>query len=274
MSKPSAILMGSKPGSAVALEILLQRGWEVKCAVASTQSVTPWLVGQDLSDSARTFGIKLIDQEKIPRDEKVDFVISYMFRRLVKRHLLETPRRAALNFHAAPLPGFGGWAFYNVAIVEGVSEYGCTCHYMDEGFDSGPILKVRRFPIDPRQETAYSLEQKAQAEMVRLFVDFCVLAETREELPLEKQDKEKVRYFTRRDFEELREIPSGASEETIDRYARAFFFPPYQCAQLRTNGTIVEVLPRLGKEQIAKRLHQCEKERLLEIAREYSSQQA
>ena len=55
-----------------------------------------------------------------------------------------------------------------VAILEDSPEYGCTCHIMDENFDSGPLVKVRRFAINPREETALSLE-KSSTEMILLF---------------------------------------------------------------------------------------------------------
>ena len=102
-------------------------------------------------------GLKVVTQKDLTISETADFVISYMYRHLVKSETLAMARRAALNFHAGPLPEYGGWAFYNLAILESASEYGCTCHFMDEGFDTGPLFKVKRFPIDASQETAYSL---------------------------------------------------------------------------------------------------------------------
>ncbi len=100
----------------------------------------------------------------------MDFVISYMYRHLVKGDVIAMAKQAAVNFHAGPLPAYGGWAFYNVAILENASEYGCTCHYMDEGFDTGPIFKVRNFPINTSLETACSLERKTQREMINFLM--------------------------------------------------------------------------------------------------------
>ena len=271
-NKPSAVLMGSKPGSVVALSILLEREWEVKNVVVSPEFSYPWIAGQTLEDFATAKGIKVVSQTHLPRDETVDFVISYMSRYRVKSDVLSLAVRAALNFHAAPLPEFAGWAFYNMAILENASEYGCTCHYMDEGFDTGPILKVRRFPIEASQETAWSLEQKAQEEMIRLFLDFCYMAETQEKLPLQEQDRSKMRYLNRQEFEALKEIHGDADEETIDRCARAFWYPPYECAYLKVGSTKVEVLPRIVKEQIAALFHANDLERLKNVARYYRAE--
>jgi methionyl-tRNA formyltransferase len=165
-------------------------------------------------------------------------------------------RRAAVNFHAGPLPEFGGWAFYSVAILENAPEYGCTCHYMDDGFDTGPLLRVRRFPIDAARETAYSLERKAQAEMVRLFAEFCEMADSAGDLPREKQDGRKIRYMSHEEFEALKRIPPSADAETVERYARAFWYPPYECAVMRVGFRLVEVLPRFVKVELAELLHE------------------
>jgi methionyl-tRNA formyltransferase len=267
MSKPSAILLGSKPGSVVALTILLRRGWSVNGVLASVNDrIDPEAGG--LAERARLHGIELApSQEDLP-SQPVDFVISYMFRSLVSAPVRALARRAALNFHAGPLPEFGGWAFYSVAILENAGMYGCTCHYMDDGFDSGPLLRVRRFPINASQETAYSLEQRSQAEMVRLFHDFCDMAEAGGPLPREAQDPGKRRYLSRAEFEALKEIPKGADEETIQRYARAFWYPPYGGAVMRIGDLAVEIVPALARKQLGPRLLEGDVSRLMRVADE------
>jgi methionyl-tRNA formyltransferase len=268
MNKPSAILMGSKPGSVVALSVMLERGWVIKAVVTTQKNLHPWIAGPTLSEFAAAKGIRVTTQGELPRHQTADFVISYMFRNRVKPDVISLARRAALNFHAGPLPEFGGWAFYSVAILENSAEYGCTCHYMDNGFDTGPLLKVRRFPIDAARETAYSLEQKAQAEMVRLFGEFCEMAESGDELPCEQQDAVKMRYLSREAFEALKRIPADADAETVDRYARAFWYPPYECALVRVGDRDVEILPGIVKDGLARLLHANDLVNLQKVAAE------
>lgn len=269
MSKPSAILLGSKPGATVALEVLLQRNWKVRAVVPSGQSSHDFISGQRLGELALKHGIPVIKQSELPC-EPVDFVISYMFRYKVKSPTLKLATRAALNFHAGPLPEYGGWAFYNLAILENTSSYGCTCHHMDEGFDTGPIVKVNRFSIDASQETAWSLERKAQEEMIRLFIDFCDLAESGCDLPRIEQEKSRMRYLDQASFEKLKEIPAGADDETIQRHARAFFYPPYECAYMSIGGAKVEVLPKIAKQLLAERLHDDDLTELQDAAKNHT----
>ena len=130
----SAILLGSKPGSVVALLLLLQRGWDVKAVVSSSHQAN-WLPEPSLYKVAKSLGIQTVETEDDLSSYSVDLVISYMFRRRVQKKTL-LMGRYPINFHPGPLPGFGGWAFYNVAILENSPDYGCTCHIMDSDFDT------------------------------------------------------------------------------------------------------------------------------------------
>jgi methionyl-tRNA formyltransferase len=273
MKKPSVILLGSKPGSVVALELLLERGWDVRYVVTSQHDYS-WIEGPNLATFARARGLTVVSQKELPDDAKATFVLSYMFRYLVKARTRAMGERAALNFHAGPLPRFGGWAFYNVALLEGASEYGCTCHHMDDGFDTGPLLKVRTFPIESELETAVSLERKTQAEMIRLFCDFCMLAESTDVLPTTPQDPTLMRYMTQEQFTKLKEIPPGADGETQQRIARAFWYPPYECAYVNTQGGRLEVMPSIAKTEIASHQHGDDLTILRAAARTYVEERA
>ncbi len=103
--------------------------------------------------------------------------------------------------------------------------------------------------------------------MIRLFDDFCGLAETGAELPLEEQDKNRARYLTREQFEALKEIPANADAATIDRIARAFWYPPYECAYLRVGASKVQVVPDLVMDQLARLLHADDLESLEQSAK-------
>jgi methionyl-tRNA formyltransferase len=257
--------MGSKPGAVVALRTLLERGWDVRHVVVSRKIAHPWIPGETLEQAALAHGLSVVTQRELPR-EPVDFVISYMFRYRVKPDVIALGRRASVNFHAGPLPEYGGWAFYNIAILENATEYGCTCHHLDNGFDTGDLVEVRRFPIDSRAETAVSLERRTQEEMIRLFVDFCELAESGRPIPAVPQDPARQRYMSEEELQRLKEIPADADPETVDRYARAFWYPPYGCAYVNHNGQRLDVVPPSEKVRLASILHADDMERLQEAA--------
>jgi methionyl-tRNA formyltransferase len=140
---------------------------------------------------------------------------------------------------------------------------------MDEGFDTGPLLEVRRFAIDASRETAYSLEARAQEEMLRLFADVCEMAESVDKLPSEEQDRTRSRYYNRTQMEALKEIPPDADAETADRYARAFWYPPYECAYVVMNGHRVDVVPAIAKSRLGPLLHAGDLDRLERVLADY-----
>jgi methionyl-tRNA formyltransferase len=255
-AEPSLLLMGSKPGSVVALEVALRRGWRVAGVVVSKTDPHPWLPGERLDQAASRMNVPVFHQDNIPDRLTADLVVSYMFRHRVRPETLARADVAALNFHAAPLPEYGGWAFYSVAIIEDALEYGCTCHHMDNGFDTGDLCVVRRFPIEASNETAVSLERRAQNEMIALFVGILDRIERGQPLPREPQDPGRMRYMDQPTFQALKKIPLGADRDTIDRIARAFFYPPYEGAYMELHGDRIEVMPNLARRQIAHDLHE------------------
>ncbi|MBM3977536.1 MAG: phosphoribosylglycinamide formyltransferase [Planctomycetes bacterium] len=61
-------------------------------------------------------------------------------------------RGKALNIHPSLLPAFGGKGYYGdrvhaAVLAAGVSESGCTVHYVDDEYDRGAILLQRRVPV-------------------------------------------------------------------------------------------------------------------------------
>ena len=257
MHDKSVIFLGTKPAASLALKMLIDRGWIIKAVVTPADDPHPWISGPKVGDVAEENGIPVF-HDKISlnlRPFEADLVVSYMYRSLVALDTNSSAKVAALNFHPAPHPYFGGWAFYNVAIIEGVSSYGPTCHHMDEGFDTGDLVKVDSFEIDARKETAVSLERKTQTRMLKLFEETINAVENDIQLPRIKQKKSEMRYFNKKQFESLKRLSLSSSAEEIERFARAFWYPPYQGAYFEIGSKQVEIIPELVKEDLAERYH-------------------
>lgn len=253
----TAILFGDKPGAILALKHMHSLKWKIP-AVVSAMTERDFIGGPSLQQTANQLNIPFITQEDYLENfpQEPDLIISYMYRKRVKEETLKRAKIAAVNFHAAPLPRFGGWAYYNVAILEELDNYGVTCHHMDEGFDTGDLCMQRFFDIDPATETAISLEQKAQGEMLMLFSDFCKAIISGKNLPRVPQKKKDMRYMKKAEFDALKEVPTNADTHTIQKYARAFWYPPFGLAYIKTNNGKAEIIPEIVKSQLAKYLHQ------------------
>ncbi|MCL6441697.1 MAG: hypothetical protein K6T27_09430 [Thermoleophilum sp.] len=147
------------------------------------------------------------------------------------RALIELPRLYCLNFHPAPLPELRGLGGYNVAILEGYREYGVSCHHVAETIDTGDIVRVVRFPIDPDTETALSLDLRSQEALLELFRSVIDEVVAGHELPRIPQGA--GRYVDRAEFEQLRVV---GPRDDIERKIRAFWYPPYPGAVIELEG--------------------------------------
>ncbi|WP_367870782.1 phosphoribosylglycinamide formyltransferase [Luteolibacter sp. Populi] len=79
----------------------------------------------------------------------VNLVCLAGFMRLVKAPLLEAFPDRILNIHPALLPAFPGLQAWRQAIEAGVTETGCTVHYVDGGMDTGPVILQETVPVLP-----------------------------------------------------------------------------------------------------------------------------
>jgi phosphoribosylglycinamide formyltransferase-1 len=97
-------------------------------------------------------------------------------------HLLTIPpdfRFRVLNIHPSLLPAFGGKGMYGHHVHEAVLGYGakvsgCTVHFADDTYDTGPIIVQRTVPIldddtpDALAARVYAAECEAYPEAIRL----------------------------------------------------------------------------------------------------------
>lgn len=77
-----------------------------------------------------------------------DLMVVVAYGLILPKAILETPRLGCINVHASLLPRWRGAAPIQRAIEAGDSESGVTIMQMDEGLDTGDMLRMRRTPID------------------------------------------------------------------------------------------------------------------------------
>jgi len=86
----------------------------------------------------------------------------------------------AMNIHPALLPSFGGKGMYGRKVHEAVLEHGCkvsgcTVHFVDGAYDTGPIVIQRTCPVleddtpDTLADRVFEEEKIAYPEAIRLF---------------------------------------------------------------------------------------------------------
>jgi methionyl-tRNA formyltransferase len=247
-----AVFLGKhKRSAALALEHLVETGWEL-AAVVTGPPDEHTVEAQRVDLMVERHGLRQAGEEELYDAElgEVDLVVSFLFPRRILPPLIELPRAACLNFHPAPLPDLRGLGGFNVAILEGRGEYGVSAHHVAESFDTGDLVEVERFPIDPDGETAWSLDLKSQERLLGLFRRVVERVAAGEELPRTPQGE--GRYVSREEFERLRVVRPGDSPEETARRIRAFWYPPFEGAVLELDGrryTLVDgpLLEELGR---------------------------
>lgn len=73
-----------------------------------------------------------------------DLCIICHFERLIKEPIISVSKYGFINVHPSLLPNYRGMAPQHWPIINGESKTGITCHYIDEGTDTGDII-IQRF---------------------------------------------------------------------------------------------------------------------------------
>lgn len=172
------IFVGAVEGSYHALEEML----EIGANVVGVFTLAPEYASRhsdfaDLRPIAQKYGVPLWginninDQDVVTRLRGLqpDYIFVIGWSQIVKRPVLELPRRGCIGFHPSLLPQNRGRAVIPWTILQGLRRSGATMFYLDENLDAGDILIQKVFEVSPN-ETARTLYNKvitALREMIR-----------------------------------------------------------------------------------------------------------
>lgn len=86
------------------------------------------------------------DFEKL-KNLDIDLIVTCAYGQIIPKEVLDMPKYGCINVHASILPKYRGsapiqWCLFNNDDVTGV-----TIMYMDEGMDTGDIIKIKEIPI-------------------------------------------------------------------------------------------------------------------------------
>ena len=100
----------------------------------------------------------VIDQLKHIEPELI-LVVAYGL--ILPKEFINFPKLGCINVHASLLPRWRGAAPIERTLMEGDTEGGITYMKMNEGLDTGPVMKLLPCPIES-EENSESLEKKYQ----------------------------------------------------------------------------------------------------------------
>ena len=108
------------------------------------------------------------------RGAEVDLVCLAGYMRILSGHFIREFHGRILNIHPSLLPAFPGLDAQHQAVAHGVKVSGCTVHFVDEGLDSGPIVKQAAVPVLD-EDTAESLSARILKEEHRIYPEAIAL---------------------------------------------------------------------------------------------------
>jgi len=104
----------------------------------------------------------------------VDLICLAGYMRLLSPSFIRRYPLRILNIHPSLLPAFPGLDVQQKALDHGVKVSGCTVHFVDEGLDSGPIVKQAAVPVLD-DDTAESLAARILKEEHRIYSEAIAL---------------------------------------------------------------------------------------------------
>ena len=130
--------------------------------------------------------------EEILREIAPDAIVVVAYGKILPKEILEIPKYGCVNGHASLLPRYRGASPIQWCIVCGEKETGVTAMKMDEGMDTGDILKTVKTEIGA-EETAEELFERLSVITAELLVNTLADLEKGNITPL-KQDEAKASY--------------------------------------------------------------------------------
>lgn len=131
--------------------LLLKKKHQILGVITSNPSLKKW---------AEDEKIPLVsDLKKIESTlsaQPFDYLFSIVNKVVLPEKILKLPKKLAINFHDSLLPKYAGVNVTSWALMNHEKEHGITWHVMEEGIDTGAILKQVKIPISS-EDTAFTL---------------------------------------------------------------------------------------------------------------------
>jgi len=163
----------------------------------------------------------VIDQLK---DIEPELILVVAYGLILPKEFINLPKFGCINVHASLLPRWRGAAPIERTLIEGDAEGGVTYMKMNEGLDTGPIMKLLPCSIES-EENSESLEKKYQNLSEKNLLKFLedISSKKGAEIP---QDSSKANYAKKIERQETEILWEIESAELIERKIRALF-PKY-----------------------------------------------
>lgn len=198
--------------------------------------------------SARAAGAQIIPASDLRTSEGIDRIaqlnaemgVSVMFGYLLRSDFLGLLPKGCINLHAAYLP-YNRGAYPNVWSIVDQTPAGVTLHYVDEGIDTGDIIRQKKVPV-LGTDTGETLYHKLEAAGLQLLRESWpdIRVGRIERTPQLCGSGTSHRAADTAQIDEIRLAESYRAEDLLN-IIRARTFPPHKGAFIRSAGRKVYV---------------------------------
>ena len=179
---------------------------------------------------------KMRDEALLERlkSEKADFFVVVAYGKILPKEVLDIPRLGCINIHASLLPEYRGAAPIQWCILDGKEKTGITTMLMDEGLDTGDILKQYEINI-AKKETGGSLFDRLAVLGGEAIVD--TIDKFEEITPI--RQGEATTYYAKMISKSMGEIDFNKSATEIERLIRGM--NPWPSAYTKYQGKVLKI---------------------------------
>jgi phosphoribosylglycinamide formyltransferase-1 len=165
-------------GEGTNLQALIDAGLPVSAVASNRRDAFALLRARSAGIPTATFSLDChADREERDlvmatwlEEHGVELVVLAGYMHLLTKPFLDRFPGRVVNVHPSLLPAFPGAHAIDDALAAGVATTGVTIHVVDEGLDTGPVLRREEVPVHPREtlvERVHAVEHRLLPEVVR-----------------------------------------------------------------------------------------------------------
>jgi phosphoribosylglycinamide formyltransferase-1 len=170
-------------GNGTNLQALLDAGLPITAVAANRKDAYALVRAREAGVPTATFSLDC-HADRAERDlvmatwleeHGVEFVVLAGYMHLLTQPFLDRFAGRIVNVHPSLLPAFPGAHAIRDALAAGVETTGVTIHYVDQGLDTGEVIRQEEVPVDPREtlvERIHDVEHRLLPEVVS---DLCLV---------------------------------------------------------------------------------------------------
>lgn len=154
MTRPRILLFAYSEVGSLCIEALIRDGANIAAVYTHEDDPNEEIWFRSVKEIAEEAGIPVFTPAKITEKDIEDIktlapelILSFYYRAMIPKEVLDIPRLGAYNIHGALLPKYRGRACVNWAVINGEKETGATLHVMTEFADRGDIIDAQKVPI-------------------------------------------------------------------------------------------------------------------------------